>query len=90
MATSTTDEDEDRDVLERSVPPDRLCSTSTDWGLFHRIDVAMKKAIRASPAALEVFDIGQAMGALFGVGEGRVILRGCAELMAGVGYVDAA
>ena len=43
---------------------------ATDWGLFHRIDVALKRSIESSAAAMEVFDLGKTMGSLFGAGEG--------------------
>jgi hypothetical protein len=48
---------------------------ASDWGLFHRVDVAIKHALKGSAAAQEVMDVGLAMGALFGVGEGRVLYR---------------
>ena len=56
---------------------------TTDWGLFHRIDKAIKNAMDDSAAAREVFDMGLEMGRLFGVGEGRMILRSAAELVGG-------
>lgn len=49
-----------------------------EWDLFHRVDLGTTKAIAASPAALEVFDVARVLGQLFGVGDGRVIFRASA------------
>ena len=49
----------------------------TRWDLFHRLDIAVRRAISAIPAATEVFDIARVMGTLFGIGDGRAIFRGC-------------
>ena len=54
---------------------------STDWGLFHRVDTALKHAFNQSPAIQEVLELGKALGALFGVGEGRITLRSSARLL---------
>ena len=60
--------------------------TLTEWDLFHRIDIAVKRATSSSPAALEVFDVSRVMGALFGNGDGRVILRGVAPLVDAIAH----
>ena len=49
-----------------------------EWDLFHRVDLGTTKAIAASSAALEVFDVARVLGQLFGVGDGRVIFRAAA------------
>ena len=51
----------------------------TDWDLFHRICLAIEKAIEDSPCATEIFDVGKVLGSLFGVGDGRVIYRAAAD-----------
>ena len=50
----------------------------TSWDLFHRAGVADLRAVRRQGLAVEVIDIHKAMGALFGVGRGRVLLRAVA------------
>ena len=57
----------------------RNAATSTDWDLFHRIDIAVGKAIEGTPAAISFFDVSRVLGSLFGVADGRVILRSTAE-----------
>ena len=59
----------------------------TEWGLFHRVDVAIKQAHESSPAVKEVYDVAKAMGAMFGVGEGSVILRSAAQVIGEVAHV---
>ena len=54
-------------------------AVATDWELFHRIDIAVSKAIEVTPEAMSIFDISRVMGSLFGVGDGRVILRSTAD-----------
>ena len=51
----------------------------TDWDLFHRVDNATAHAIADTPCAKAIFDVSRALGALFGVGDGRVIYRSAAE-----------
>ena len=50
----------------------------TSWDLFHRAGVADLRAVHRQGLAREVIDIHKAMGALFGVGRGRVLLRAVA------------
>ena len=54
-------------------------ATATEWDLFHRLDRAVAKAIESTPAAVAIFDVSRVMGSLFGVGDGRVILRSVAD-----------
>ena len=54
---------------------------ATEWDLFHRIDLAGSHAIRSTPAAVEIFDVARVLASLFGVGEGRVVLRSVADLI---------
>ena len=50
-----------------------------DWELFHRVSLVFDKTIGEIPCAGEIFDVAQSLSALFGVGDGRVILRGAAD-----------
>ena len=54
-------------------------ASATEWDLFHRLDIAMARAIGDTPAAVQIFDVARVMGSLFGVGDGRVILRSAAD-----------
>ena len=47
----------------------------TSWDYFHRADNACMRGIRQIPAAKEVFDMAAAIDTLFGVGEGRLMMR---------------
>ena len=47
--------------------------------MFHRLDRAVAKAIETTPAAVAIFDLSRVIGSLFGVGDGRVILRSAAD-----------
>ena len=49
--------------------------------MFHRLDRAIAIAIQNCPAVLEIFDIARVAQSLFGVGDGRVIYRGVAEIL---------
>ncbi len=51
------------------------------WDNFHRSDIGAVRAIRSVPAAQEVLDVAATLDHLFGVGEGRVLLRGIADLL---------
>ena len=53
-----------------------------EWDAFHRLDIATRRAIAKIPAAVEVFDITKVMSTLFGIGDGRAVLRGVAAAMA--------
>ena len=48
---------------------------AVEWDLFRRVDSAASMAMEACPAAVEIFDIARVMGALFGTGDGSVMLR---------------
>ena len=50
-----------------------LFAMTTEWGLFHRLDIAMKHAMKDNAAVEEIFDISGLLGSLFGNGDGRVI-----------------
>ncbi len=67
--------------LWRQLHPDAnmLC---TEWDKFHREDIAGRRAVRASAAAQEVFDVADAMHTLFGIGQGRVLFRSVASHLA--------
>ena len=69
------------------VPAGAQVLIPTDWGLFHRIDIAVKHAMGKHPAVKEVLDVARAMGGLFGVGDGRVVLRSAAQLLGDVAKV---
>ena len=51
----------------------------TEWDKFHRIDIALRKAVDNSPLATEVFELCGKMDAMFGGGEGQLLLRSAAE-----------
>ena len=72
------------EILWARVHPGPMSSSlrtaaATEWDLFHRIDRAAAKAIEDTPAAVAIVDVSRVMGSLFGVGDGRVILRSAAE-----------
>ena len=50
-----------------------------EWELFHCVSLVFDKTIADIPCACEIFEVLQSIGALFGVGDGRVILRGAAD-----------
>ena len=58
----------------------RLNYTLTWWDLFHREEIGGKLATNTVPYALEQWDVSNVLQQLFGVGSGRTILRGVAEL----------
>ena len=66
-------------VHPRADPSSPPAASATEWDLFHRLDRAVSKAIESTPAAVAIFDVARALGALFGVGDGRVILRATAD-----------
>ena len=49
--------------------------------MFHRIHLAVANAIGHCRPAQEVFDVAKVMGSLFGVGDGRVLLRATCDLL---------
>ena len=51
---------------------------ATDWDLFHRVEAAGSRAIKQSSMAQEVQAVSRVITSLFGVGLGRVLLRGAA------------
>ena len=53
----------------------------TSWDFFHRVDNACMRGIRQVPAAKELFDMAAAVDTLFGVGEGRLMMRGIETLI---------
>ena len=50
-----------------------------EWELFHRASLVFEKTIADIPCASEIFEVSKSLGALFGVGDGRAILRGAAD-----------
>ena len=50
-----------------------------EWELFHCASLVFDKTIADIPCPCEIFEVSQSLGALFGVGDGRVILRGAAD-----------
>ena len=50
-----------------------------EWELFHRVSLVFERTIADIPCACEIFEVAKSLGALFGVGDGRVILRGAAD-----------
>ncbi len=48
------------------------------WDRWHRLNVAVSRAIDSSPLALELFDVSKSLDSLFSVGLGRVIFRSVA------------
>ncbi len=67
------------DLAWRSLHPD-IELLAVDWDLFHRADVAGLRAAKNVPLALELHDVNRVMSSLFGVGSGRVLLRGVADV----------
>ena len=53
--------------------------TATEWDKYHREDIALRRAIEKSALAQEMFDICLRMDHLFGLGDGRSLLRSSAE-----------
>lgn len=56
---------------------------------FHQIDAAVWRAVLSSSAAEEIFDVAAALDALFGSGEGKLLLRAVAGHMAAGGHMAA-
>ncbi|CAE7316262.1 YIR007W [Symbiodinium sp. CCMP2592] len=56
-------------------------STTASWDRFHRIDNAVWRSVMACPATEEVFDLAAAVDSLFGVNEGKTMLRGIGDLL---------
>jgi hypothetical protein len=67
------------ELLYQAVFP-HLPFTLTWWDLFHRSEVSGRWAVKRTPYAIEIFDVSQVMVQLFGVGSGRVVLRGISDL----------
>ena len=65
--------------LHSDLPP--TASEATEWDLFHRIDLAVGKAIQSIPYATAIFDVARVLNSLFGVGDGRVIYRATADMI---------
>ena len=51
----------------------------TEWDKFHREDIALTRAIAACPLAEELYAICALMDNLFGLGQGRLLLKAGAE-----------
>ena len=58
--------------------PDLVC---TVWDNFHRVDNATMRAVRAVPAAEEVFKVGRILENEFGHGEGSSLFRGVCNFL---------
>ncbi|CAK9084428.1 unnamed protein product [Durusdinium trenchii] len=56
-------------------------SHCTTWDRFHQVDRAVWKSILKCSAAEEIFDIAAALDSLFGIGEGKLLLRAVGELL---------
>ena len=69
------------ELLWKSLHPNHAPGDNmpVDWELFHRVSLVFEKTIKDIPCAGEIFEVSQSLGALFGVGDGRVILRGAAD-----------
>lgn len=57
--------------------PSRL-HAATEWDKFHREDLALTRAIARSGRAQEVYEVCALMDMLFGLGDGRLLLRNAA------------
>jgi hypothetical protein len=53
--------------------------TVTEWDKFHREDIALLRAITACPLAEELYAICSMMDHMFGLGDGKLLLRAAAE-----------
>ena len=51
---------------------DANATLPVDWDLFHRVDLAVSKAVGETPCALELFGVVRALSAVLGVGDGSV------------------
>ena len=69
------------ELISRHLFPDAGFDLS-HWDLFHRDEVSARWALQESAYATEIFTMGQLMVQLFGIGSGRVLLRGVATLLA--------
>ena len=57
----------------------QMLHSVTEWDKFHREDIALTRAIAACPLAEELYTICALMDNLFGLGNGRLLLRAGAE-----------
>ena len=53
--------------------------TATEWDKYHREDIALRRAIDKSALAQDMFDLCIRMDHLFGLGDGRFLLRSSAD-----------
>ena len=60
---------------------------ATEWDKFHREDLALRRAIESNALAADLFDVCSRMDAMFGFGDGRLLLRAAAR-GAGVSLKD--
>ena len=51
----------------------------TEWDKFHRLDIALVRAIGATPMAEELYQLAAAMDHMFHLGDGRLLLRAVAH-----------
>ena len=51
----------------------------TEWGKFHREDIALHRAIRRSAQAEELYAVTAAMDHMFHMGDGRLLLKSAAN-----------
>ena len=63
----------------RLVHPDPTSPMCTTWDPFHRIDIAVWRAIRGHGIVLSIFDTAKEVDWLFGTSEGLVIFRSVAR-----------
>ena len=51
----------------------------TEWDKFHREDIALTRAISESTMASEMYEVCTMMDHMFGLGDGRILLRNAAS-----------
>ena len=51
----------------------------TEWDKFHRLDIALVRAIAATPMAEELYQLAATMDHMFHKGDGRLLLRAVAH-----------
>ena len=67
--------------LWRVIHPDPAAPVCSSWDPFHRVDIAVWRAVRQHEAMLDVFDLAKEVDYLFGQSEGVVIFRSVATAL---------